>query len=49
MVAVIGAMFRNSFLLIIGIIFTIFNWNTAEYNKGVEDEQLKRSITENKD
>ena len=48
MVAVVGAMFHNTFLLIVGSIFTFFNYYTAEINRSIEDEQLKRSITETK-
>ena len=43
MVAVVGAMFHNGFLLTVGIIFTIWNYYTAEYNREVENGQLRKS------
>lgn len=45
MMAVIGAMFHNSFLLILGIIFTVWNWYVAEFNRRIEDEQIRNQNT----
>ena len=49
MVALVGAMFHNPTLLILGVIFTIWNWFVAEYNKEIEDESIRKSATETKE
>jgi len=49
MVAVIGAMFHSGILLTVGIIFTIWNYYTAEFNRRFEDESIRKSATETKD
>lgn len=49
MVAVVGAIFHNSFLLTVGIIFTIFNYYVADFNRRLEDEEIRKSITQAKE
>lgn len=45
MIAIIGAIFHNSFLLILGIFCMILNYYSAEFKRRLEDEQLRESIT----
>jgi hypothetical protein len=48
MMAIIGAMVHNGFLLIVGIVFSIWNYYTANYTRRLEDEAIRKSTTETK-
>jgi len=44
-VALVGALLHNGTLLIVGLIFTVWNWYAAEYNRSREDESIRKSVT----
>lgn len=44
MIVILGAIIHNIGLIIIGFIFAIWNWYTAEKLRRIEDEQIRRSV-----
>lgn len=49
MIAGIGAVSHSVFLFVLGIIFIIWNWFTAEHVRRIEDEEIRKSATETKE
>jgi hypothetical protein len=47
MVAAFGAMLHNVLLLMLGVMFTVWNFYVAEHTRRLEDESIRKS--ENKD
>jgi hypothetical protein len=46
MVAVLGATFHILWVLGAGAFFAIFNYYVAEMNKEIEDDSIRKSVTE---
>jgi hypothetical protein len=49
MVAALGATFHILWVLGIGAFFVVFNYYVAEMNKEIEDESIRKSVTETKE
>ena len=49
MIALFGAIFHSGSLLALGIVFTIWNWVVAEVNRRIEDESIRKSVTQTKE
>lgn len=49
MIALFGALLHNLILTIMGSVFAFWNWQTAEFNRSLEDESIREESRSNTD